>query len=721
VHLSVRALNRRLGPPVAAGVLILGSVVAVDLAASPGARPALAAPATPTLAWEKVLPGATIRESSATPGVLDGAGNSVVVGSLDGKVYAFHESDGSATPGWPVQTSNGINSSASIADTNGDGAAEVFIGSGRHDQSPAGALYSFTHDGRQRFRQAESSPGAIGAPPFPETAVHTTPALGDISHSGVVDVVSPGLGLQAYAYSESGGLLGGWPYYTDDTVFSSPALVDVNGDGITDTVFGGDSSPGGPIDHKGGVVRAVDGGGGTIWQHFVDEQVRGAPAVGDIDGSGQPSIVFGTGDFWFRNGGSPDSTSLFALNRDGSQKWRRDLGSITLASPGLADVRGGGRLDVVMGTADIPGRGGTGGRIYVLDGSNGTPLPQFNGVVVADSAGHPAGPIIGGITTADLTGGGYQSLLVPTGGGVFAYDGRSGTELWGIKTGQVGYQNSPLVTDDGNGTLGITVAGTDPNGNGVVSHYKLATGGKLGNLAWPMFHKDARHTGSFTNPPLTQSPCPAAGGGGYWMVATDGGLFSFCDARFFGSTGAIHLNRPVVGMAPTPDGGGYWLVASDGGIFSFGNARFFGSTGAIALNKPIVGMASTPDGGGYWLVASDGGIFAFGNARFFGSTGAVALNKPIVGMASTKDGAGYWLVASDGGIFAFGNGPFFGSTGAIHLNRPIVGMARTRSGAGYWLVASDGGIFSFGNAPFLGSTGSIHLNQPIVDMAVQPG
>jgi ribosomal protein L24E len=82
-----------------------------------------------------------------------------------------------------------------------------------------------------------------------------------------------------------------------------------------------------------------------------------------------------------------------------------------------------------------------------------------------------------------------------------------------------------------------------------------------------------------------------------------------------------------------PDGKGYWLVASDGGIFAFGNASFFGSTGAQTLNNPIVGMAPTPDGKGYWLVASDGGIFAFGNASFFGSTGAQILNQPVVGMA----------------------------------------------------------------------------------------
>jgi hypothetical protein len=164
---------------------------------------------------------------------------------------------------------------------------------------------------------------------------------------------------------------------------------------------------------------------------------------------------------------------------------------------------------------------------------------------------------------------------------------------------------------------------------------------------------------------------------GYWEVASDGGIFTFGFAGFLGSTGAIALNRPVVGMAPTADDGGYWLVASDGGIFSFGDAAFLGSTGALTLNKPIVGMAATPDGGGYWLVASDGGIFSFGDAAFHGSTGALRLNRPIVGMAATPDGGGYWLVGSDGGIFSFGDARFFGSTGSLALTRPVVGMAST--------------------------------------------
>jgi hypothetical protein len=190
---------------------------------------------------------------------------------------------------------------------------------------------------------------------------------------------------------------------------------------------------------------------------------------------------------------------------------------------------------------------------------------------------------------------------------------------------------------------------------------------------------------------------------GYWMVASDGGIFAFGGAKFFGSTGAMRLNMPIVGMAATPSGAGYWLVASDGGIFSFGDAGFFGSTGAMRLNMPIVGMAATPSGRGYWLVASDGGVFSFGDAGFFGSTGDIKLNKPITGMTPSATGGGYRMVASDGGIFSFGDAAFHGSAGGEKLAKPIAGMAPTPSGRGYWIVGSDGAIFPYGDAAGLGA------------------
>jgi len=106
-------------------------------------------------------------------------------------------------------------------------------------------------------------------------------------------------------------------------------------------------------------------------------------------------------------------------------------------------------------------------------------------------------------------------------------------------------------------------------------------------------------------------------------------------------------------------GGASWLVGRDGGIFTFGDALFYGSTGDLTLNKPIVGIASAPRGTGCWLVASDEGIFNFGTAHVLGSAGSLRLNRPNVGITADPAGRGYRLVASDGGIFTFGKAPFY--------------------------------------------------------------
>jgi cell wall-associated NlpC family hydrolase len=200
--------------------------------------------------------------------------------------------------------------------------------------------------------------------------------------------------------------------------------------------------------------------------------------------------------------------------------------------------------------------------------------------------------------------------------------------------------------------------------------------------------------------PLNQpivTTAPTGDRHGYWMVASDGGVFSFGDARFFGSTGSLRLNKPIVGMAPTSDQRGYWLVASDGGVFSFGDALFYGSTGSLRLNKPIVGMAPTPDQHGYWMVASDGGVFSFGDASFYGSTGSLVLDQPVVQMSATPDAGGYWLVAADGGIFAFGDAAFHGSA-AGSTAEPVERIVRTGSGRGYWIVEQNGTELPYGDA-----------------------
>jgi hypothetical protein len=201
---------------------------------------------------------------------------------------------------------------------------------------------------------------------------------------------------------------------------------------------------------------------------------------------------------------------------------------------------------------------------------------------------------------------------------------------------------------------------------------------------------------------------------GYWVVASDGGIFSFGDARFFGSTGAIALARPIVGMASTPTGRGYWLVADDGGVFSFGDAHFFGSLGDRTLRAPITGIAASPTGDGYWLVARDGGVFSFGDARFWGSAGSVRLRSAVAGMTATRDGDGYYLVAQDGGVFAFGHAKFEGAA-LDPTAAPVVGIASGTDGDGYVVTREDGRVYTFGT-PYHGDAANIG-DAPVVGIA----
>jgi cell wall-associated NlpC family hydrolase len=182
--------------------------------------------------------------------------------------------------------------------------------------------------------------------------------------------------------------------------------------------------------------------------------------------------------------------------------------------------------------------------------------------------------------------------------------------------------------------------------------------------------------GTFGYPSILDSPVVAMAatpdGRGYWIATADGGVLTYGDALYFGSTGdldpalspggsnSVRLAKAVVAFVPTPDGNGYWLVGADGGVLTFGDAGYYGSTGALRLNRPIVAAATTPDGQGYWLFASDGGVFTFGDAAYLGSAAGLVLAKPIVA-AATEDGRGYWMLSADGGIFTFGDAPYSGS------------------------------------------------------------
>ena len=107
-------------------------------------------------------------------------------------------------------------------------------------------------------------------------------------------------------------------------------------------------------------------------------------------------------------------------------------------------------------------------------------------------------------------------------------------------------------------------------------------------------------------------------------------------------------------MAATPSGRGYWLVASDGGIFPFGDAGFYGSAGGARVPAPIVGMAALPNGRGYWLAGRDGRIYGFGDA-ILSTVLPVPPRGPVAGIAADIAGGGYWVTTTAGQVVGLPN------------------------------------------------------------------
>jgi hypothetical protein len=201
---------------------------------------------------------------------------------------------------------------------------------------------------------------------------------------------------------------------------------------------------------------------------------------------------------------------------------------------------------------------------------------------------------------------------------------------------------------------------------------------------------------------------------GYWLVGTDGGIFSFGAATFHGSMGGIPLQRPVVGIVPTPSGNGYWLVASDGGVFAFGDAGYYGSIPGLgihpagsgltnSLNAPIVGIVGSYDGNGYFMVAADGGVFAFGDATFAGSCPGIGgcSGSGVAVVPSLQTPNGYWLTTQTGHVYGFGV-PSYGEPGP--QSSPMTSMSTTMShyssayNGGYYILDANGQVFAYGNA-----------------------
>jgi hypothetical protein len=386
--------------------------------------------------------------------------------------------------------------------------------------------------------------------------------------------------------------------------------------------------------------------------------------VPDISANaGTPMVIYTNGG-WSEGGGTSFAAPLMgALVADVDS----GCGRVGLLTPLLYTLYAEGSYgsafdDVTTGNTD-------------LTGSNGGAYAATSGYDAATGIGTPIAP---GLTCASVgsVSTGYAGSTVTVSG-------------LGLEHASINFGSEPADVVSANATTATVIV---PPGSGTVT--VSATG----------IEGASTHTASFTYGPPQH---------GYWLVGSDGGIFTFGSAQFYGSTGSLHLQRPVVGIVPTFDRNGYWLDASDGGVFAFGDAGFYGSIPGLglhpagsgladSLNAPIVGMVPSSDGRGYFMVGADGGVFAFGDARFAGSCpGIGGCAGAAVAVAPDATGNGYWVVTQSGNVYAFGDAPYYGAPGPQSV--PVTSAVRTPDGRGYWILYANGAISNFGDASYFGS------------------
>jgi hypothetical protein len=282
-----------------------------------------------------------------------------------------------------------------------------------------------------------------------------------------------------------------------------------------------------------------------------------------------------------------------------------------------------------------------------------------------------------------------------TSGGTYVTIG--GNFVTGVTSVDFGGVSVPFTADLADGTVS---ASAPPHSAGTIDITVSTPGGTSQLSSADQF--------TYVAPPAQPQPPPVTPQHGYWLVGSDGGIFSFGPANFYGSTGSLVLQRPVVGIVPTKDDGGYWLDASDGGVFSYGDTQFYGSIPGLglhpagsklphSLNAPIVGMVPSSDDGGYFMVASDGGVFAFGDAHFAGSCpGRGGCSGAAVAVMPDASGNGYWLVTQTGHVYTFGDASYYGAPG--NTGSAVTSAVRTPDGGGYWILTANGTVYNYGDA-----------------------
>lgn len=183
-----------------------------------------------TLAAIDLNLGDTVRFlGSITFADVDGdADRDIIAGATDGKARVWDGAswDGGAPSlltGWPQSTGQAITSSAAVGDIDDDNEVEIVIGSND------GKIYAWNDDGT----------AVTGWPIATGGDIFGSPVLAEVDGVSGLEVIAGSLDAHLYLWTGAGALISRWPQNLNTPLYSSPSVVDLHGGGRISIVVAG--------------------------------------------------------------------------------------------------------------------------------------------------------------------------------------------------------------------------------------------------------------------------------------------------------------------------------------------------------------------------------------------------------------------------------------------------------------------------------------------------
>ncbi len=297
-------------------------------------------PGWPRMGLDSLAPQGTPDAFAATPtlGDIDGDGDlEIIIGGMDRQLYVLHH-DGSHALGWPLNREDlyyrDNRSVAALADMDGDGINDIVIGSNNYVYPACPNPYLF-------YVLKGDATSVPGFPLQTTQNIESAPALADLDGDGYLDIIfgtgdygescgQAADGKKVYAVDRFGQPLPGWPVRTNADMLNAPAIGDLDNDGSPEVVI-----------YSATTLFAWHADGRPVngFPQQGDYYIRfHTPVLADIDGDGQAEILAGTGQVYAADGHLKEmrlklQTPMIVADQDGdgllesigANNWDRSL------------------------------------------------------------------------------------------------------------------------------------------------------------------------------------------------------------------------------------------------------------------------------------------------------------------------------------------------------------------------------------------------------------